>query len=439
MTTVATRGSRGLPILAGASILACLAVPQQTTAQWRSGGLPVCTAGHNQESPFVIADGNGGAFIGWADWRDSLTSESDTYLQHVNSAGVPSWGDCGVPVCTAAGGQSQPHLTLDGHGGVIAAWADARAGFVDVYAQRIDAEGNALWTPSGVRLSTWTDNKFLNQSTRPTIAPDGTGGAIIAWDERLTGFDLDIWAQRIDANGNLLWSPRGKRVSGAVGFQMFVALVSDSQGGAIITWEDWRDTPSPHVFAQRVSGAGVPYWELDGVRLTPTNGKGIRPTIVSDGYGGAIVGWTGAFPGGSSDIYAQRLGDMGPSWTAGGIVVSAAPRNQQDVTMAAAESGGVVLTWFVNHSHAEWDVYAQKVDSAGIPVWEQDGVPLSTFPGHQGRNVAASDGAGGAYFAWADMRPDSEVSTFSNSTPPERGDGPRAEFRSTRTKATARS
>src|SRR5215471_18479988 len=64
--------------------------------------------------------------------------------------------DVNVPITTAIGTQRLPSSTPDGLGGVIIAWWDMRDSAqtgVDVYAQRIDARGVALWSANGTRVA----------------------------------------------------------------------------------------------------------------------------------------------------------------------------------------------------------------------------------------------------------------------------------------------
>ena len=65
------RCRRFIPHMYVAAGLMALCWPQETPAQWRPGGVPVCTSPKNQEYPFVLEDGRGGVFVAWRDQRDS--------------------------------------------------------------------------------------------------------------------------------------------------------------------------------------------------------------------------------------------------------------------------------------------------------------------------------------------------------------------------------
>ncbi|RME67538.1 MAG: hypothetical protein D6781_12980, partial [Verrucomicrobia bacterium] len=59
-------------------------------------------------SPWVVADGAGGAFLAWDDNRNSALTGRDVYIQHFDAAGLPQWMPDGVAVVAAAGAQVDP-------------------------------------------------------------------------------------------------------------------------------------------------------------------------------------------------------------------------------------------------------------------------------------------------------------------------------------------
>jgi len=158
----------------------------------------ISTAAGDQNSPTIVTDNNGGAIITWYDYR---SGNYDIYAQRINASGVVQWTADGVPISTAANSQERPAIVSDGSGGAIVTWYDYRSGtYSDIYAQRIDANGNVLWTTNGMAISTAANNQYY-----PQIVSDGSGGAIITWEDYRSG-NWDIYGQRIDANGNVLWT-----------------------------------------------------------------------------------------------------------------------------------------------------------------------------------------------------------------------------------------
>ena len=54
-----------------------------------------------------------------------------------------------LPICIEPWGQHLPQIVPDNHDGCIIVWYDARDGDMDVYGQRVNAQGDILWTPHG--------------------------------------------------------------------------------------------------------------------------------------------------------------------------------------------------------------------------------------------------------------------------------------------------
>ena len=120
-------------------------------AVWAGGLVDVCYAADDQQFPAIVPDGAGGAFIAWQDGR---SGNDDIYIQHLNASGSARWTANGVAVCAATGSQTGPRMIPDGGGGVIVVWQDNRASGYDVYAQRVNVAGTALWTADGVAVCT---------------------------------------------------------------------------------------------------------------------------------------------------------------------------------------------------------------------------------------------------------------------------------------------
>ncbi len=375
---------------------------------WGENGLLLCNAPGEQSFSVLVEDGAGGAIVAW---RDDRAGNLDIYAAKVGPGGDSLWPPCGVALCANVYAQGNVAIASDGAGGAIVTWDDCRSPgdfSSDIYAQRVNAAGQVLWAPDGVALCT-----AANGQIQPRIAADGTGGAIIAWqDSRRHGLgDFDVYAMRVDAFGERLWQENGIPVCPATLFQSQPRLISDGFGGAIIAWSDQRaDSTSEYsgdVYVQSLDALGMARWAPNGVPLCvapwPQYVSGISP----DGDGGAIVVWDD-FRSESGDIYAQRVsGDGQALWADDGIglCVQAAP--QVESTIAVDGFGGVIVGWVDWRSSVVGpgsDIYAQRVSGAGVPLWSTDGTAVATAGYSQVAPTLAPDGLGGAVFAWADGR-----------------------------------
>src|SRR5262249_27907619 len=118
------------------------------------------------------------------------------------SGGFPS----ATPPCTAPPGQIEPTPCLGGSGGGVVALTAPPHSASEIFAQRLAPHGVELWTANGVLLATAP----ANQSGAAVAAPDGSGGAVVAWvDSRAGGSNPDIYAQRISSTGVTMWTASG--------------------------------------------------------------------------------------------------------------------------------------------------------------------------------------------------------------------------------------
>jgi len=168
-----------------------------------------------------------------------------------------------VPLCGAAGDQGFSEAVNDSSGGAIVSWWDDRpsGGARGIYAQRIDGTGAVRWTADGVRVAT----EASGQTSDWSMAPDAAGGALIAWDDWRTGpLQADVYAQDLDAGGAAVWYGAGLPVCTVLDDQLNPSVVNDGYGGAVVVWEDWRDGVQSVLQRQRIAPNGAVRWPADG-------------------------------------------------------------------------------------------------------------------------------------------------------------------------------
>jgi hypothetical protein len=383
------------------SLCACVAGYSGGLSGWWPNGVGVSTGWWNEESPNVTTDGSGGAIIVWQDNRQGSTATGDLYAKRITSDGVGMWTANGVPVSRADMKQDGAAITADGSGGAFIVWQDQRNHpvdmFHDIYAQRIDPTGAVLWATDGIPICIATGDRWA-----PVISSDGSGGAIIAWQDS-RGPTTRIYAQRVDATGSTMWTANGIAVCGTYSSQLLPRMAVDGAGGAIVTWHDDRNG-NWDIFAQRIDGAGSVQWSSSGAAICVMNGSQHTTHVVSDGAGGAIVIWNDYRSGTSYDIYAQRVDPSGSAvWTGGGVPICTDARTQWNPNLVRDGSGGAIITWYDDRS-GTMHVYVQRVAANGAVAWETDGFAICDAGGSQSGEVIVSDGAGGAIISWADSR-----------------------------------
>ena len=326
----------------------------------------------------IAEDSSGGAFMALIDRGDDVFY--DVWAQHMDRDGRVLWpvdepGPAGVLVCGQPGTQSDVAMIKDGLGGAIFAWEDDRAGHLDIYAQKLDSSGQPEWEPDGAPICVGDVSMFDAE-----LLSDCQGGAFVAWSDR-RGDEINVYAQRVNASGDPMWTHNGIGIAVAPYVQMDHHVLPDGEGGAIIVWG--RGGGDGFIRAQRVDGSGNRLWAPGGVAVCPYGGYQSSMDAVGDGEGGVIVVWITY--DGQRDIHAQRLDrHANPIWGAEGIAVSSAAGNQWRPEVASDGAGNAVVVWLDERS-GELDIYAQRIDAHGYLGWPgPHSLEMEDVPGDQG-------------------------------------------------------
>jgi hypothetical protein len=337
---------------------------------WTSMGVAVCDASGDQVGAAILPDGAGGVFVAWRDTRRGLDDGGphphqlyDLYAQHINGSGAPTWPASGDSVATNAMVYATPSLATDGSSGVLVTWLD-RSG--PAYFQHLDAAGSPHLVYGGVAIA----GRFLGitDALAPLVVPDGAGGMISTF---MYGPDTqqDLFAQRVDSTGALVWPLNGVLVATAPFDQRPEAIIPDGTGGAYIAWHDLRNGQDWDVYVQRISstGATAPGWPQNGLAVCTMPGFQIYPELISDSAGGCVLVWDDARNQTTGyDVYAQRItaqGSVAGGWPANGTALCSATGDQVSPLTAPDGTGGALVAWGDYRVYA--DVFAQRVGGAG--------------------------------------------------------------------------
>ena len=381
--------------------------------QWTTNGVPICNATGPQMWPNIISDGAGGAIITWQDQRNG---SYHIYAQRVNASGAVQWTPNGVAVCTARSAQLGPKLVSDGAGGAFITWEDGTPS--KLYVQRIDFSGAPLWTTDGIPVCSATGF----QST-PMMVSDNVGGVIVAWTDFRTGIAAHIYAQRLSSTGDLRWTADGVAICSAAVGQTSATVCGDDSSGAVIAWKDSRNNVDQDIYVQRVDSSGAVLWTADGVAVCAVANGQDQLGVAKDGNKGAFLVWRDFRNGSSYNIYAQRVDSYGTTrWTANGLAIRATSQSAYIPSVITDAAGNAIFIWTDQRVLSDPNVYAQKVNLAGATQWTTNGITVTTATGQQAWGItgggngqffppAVRDGAGGLIVAWLDFRNSSSNGT----------------------------
>jgi len=361
---------------------------QSPSPLWESA-LPVCESYGkvDQQNPVMIKAKTGGYFIVFEDKR---SGKNKLYAQHIDEAGNILWENDAIAISKNTGNQSNAKIIASKNGSFIVVWQDDSKGNLDIFAQRINNGGALLFGPSGIEISSEEKNQIF-----PEITTDSNGGAIICWQD-LRHNNEDIFAQRIDQNGNLLFKANGIAITSLQSTQWLPKIASDHKGGAIVAWTDRREG-NYDLYAQRIGPDGKLYWQENGKKAAGSAYSEEDPSIVTFDNGSSAI----AYRIKNNGIFLQYINSNGdPLLGENGKQVSraSAPSAPQ---IARGNSNESVIVWSDSFA-GDADIYSQRIDQSGNFLWGEKEYPLVQIRGVQEKPQIS--GQGPWVVAWLDSR-----------------------------------
>jgi len=153
-------------------------------------------------------------------------------------------------------------------------------------------------------------------------------------------------------------------------------------------------------------------WAPDGVPLCRADYGQNHPVVAHDGSGGAIVAWEDyRVVGQEQGIYAQRVSSTGSTMWApqdGILVCNTYAGGDYSLQALSDGEGGAYLVWrdVRNYAVTSTDLYAQRVSPTGSELWGAGDVVVSAATDRQQGIDAVSHGPGGLVVSWTDFRDD---------------------------------
>lgn len=356
-----------------------------------------------QFEPAVTWDCAGNFIITWEDDRNDY---GDIYAQRYDSSGAPLGSNFRVNDDPGTAAQWFPTIAADGSGHFVIAWQDYRGDKWDVYVQRYDTSGTALGVNFKVNEdSVESESPFTGKWRFPAIAAEASGNFAVAWQGEVNG-NWNIYAQRCDSSGSVVGSNfKVNDDAGSPSCQYFSpALAMDTWGNFVITWTDCRNhSLYPDIYAQRYQSSGTPLDTNFQVNDDAGNTDQEQPAIATNDLDRFVITWHD-YRNDNSDIYAQRYDSSGNTLGCNfKINDDAGALNQLFPDVGMDSSGNFVTVW-QDYRNDDWDVYAQRFDSSGAPLDLNFKVNDDPGTSHQESPAVTVDGSGNFVITWQDYR-----------------------------------
>ncbi len=280
-------------------------------------------------------------------------------------------------VADGSGEQVQAKLVPRADGGCYLSWFSNNATGYDVRLQRLSANGDELWGHNGVLVA----DRSYSSTQDYGLAVDAAGNALLAFRDDSAGPDR-IVAAKIDPDGTPLWGNPGIEVSGSMGFLAAPKIAgTDDEGDVVVAWIQDSDT-----VLQRLDAAGAEQWAHGGLALAHSGDTFALADLHAAAGGSVIVSWVRYVTFlGDKQLWAQKLDAAGaPLWGAGHVrVFDLAGGSLQFGNFppfVPDGSGGALFAWYT--SAPALQVRAQRLASNGAELFLHNGVEVSTDGTH---------------------------------------------------------
>jgi len=371
---------------------------------WQENGVPVRQGIHIEWQRTGDVGNDGEMIFAWSDTR---YGGRDIYIQKVDVNGNAMWGSEGLPVVLEDGRQEDPILVSDGNGGAYMIWVDYRdePDYGDIYGQHIQSDGTLSWDPSGIPLT-----NVPGKQVSPNMASDGAGGAFVIWNDLSVSTLGHTYGTHLTTNVNDIIAPgTGVPLISNDSDHAGVSIETAAAGSAIMVWADDRnvDTSGIDIYTQRIDVNCNTLWsspEEGGIPLCTADGSQEYSKVTYYSETASVVVWEDKrFNEVLGDIYVQYVDmDGNVLLDIEGEAICTHGANQIKPRVKADENGAYIV--WEDSRFGPGDIYVQRHILGSGSQFTQDGLSLCSAPNTQDQPRLTTDGNGGAYVVWMDER-----------------------------------
>lgn len=302
--------------------------------------------------------------------------------------------------------QSQPSIGVNGANTVIA-FTDSRNSAPDIYASVFNGDAQT----ADNRVSNISPGITSDPSGHAAVSVDASGRAYVAYSD----FEKIVLA-RYEPGSNT-WFSRTLVNTGSswTGVARAPSMASDGNGVLLIAWEDFRNATdearTADIYARKCNGATLTC--SSEIKLnSDVSGAGQRQPRVAMRGNTAIVVWEDHRERGGEAprIYARISANAGDTWAddarinkdASGTMPVDATDSARNPAVTVAVDGGVFASWEAAAStSSQSDIVAARWDGT---TWSTPARVDAGAAGARAVQPAVASGDAGVFAAWTDYR-----------------------------------
>jgi hypothetical protein len=184
-------------------------------------------------------------------WVDDRNSSLDVYLQNFEDDGTKQF-TLDVQVTSSTTDEYSADVAIDDNDNIIVTWVENSGLKENIYIQKLDQGGNLLWS-SPVLIASSTDN-----NASPSLLTDNNN-IFLSWTEYNASLK-DVYIAKLDTDGNMLWSKKANIES--LTDNQYNPSITISAGILLVSWTDDR-YGNEDIYAQRYDLDGNVQWATD--------------------------------------------------------------------------------------------------------------------------------------------------------------------------------
>jgi hypothetical protein len=288
--------------------------------------------------------------------------------------------------------QKLPCVSMFDDTNFIAVWEDERNGDVDIFAQKMDFDGDPIGNNFEV-----SEEDFPKDQLLPCVATTGDSAFVVIWvDEE----NFDIYGRRFGADLSPLGGVFQVNSEGIPSWAPSLSCGPD--GGFVVAWVDIES--GNNIYAKRFDASGDSLGESFKVNEDEEAMPHISPSISIGQSGNFVIVWED-YRDTTADIYAQRYGSDGNK-LGGNLEVSSDSlyEDQYSPSVSLGKSDRFMVTW-VDLKSGIKDVFAVLFSFDGTADTSVFKVDTTTTSDPRENPWVDSDTTGRYMIAWTDYTP----------------------------------
>ncbi|MDD3190918.1 MAG: hypothetical protein PHI66_04500, partial [Candidatus Pacebacteria bacterium] len=327
-------------------------------------------------------------------WSDQRTGESDIYLSEINLVtGNLIGSEYKVDGGSIGSLQDNPTVDSDQDGNIYMAWEDNRDGDWDIYCQKFNTSSGNFWS-SDLKIN---DSDYLEQLS-PKIVLDRDSGAFgenennfyVIWESDHSG-NFDIFIKKYSNSGSVIFSDKVVNSDGGALDQYDAAIVFDGADYMYIVWTDDRNF-QPDIYMQKLDKNGNGVWSSGDVKVNDDafdEARRLSPSVAYGSDSSIYVSWEDSRNSGDAfyNIYAAKVNSVGEkAWGYDLVLADTLESYQMNSFTLLTPSGKAMSLWEDDRVDELNNIFSARyiewinMASANIPITLTSTKGKGTYP-----------------------------------------------------------